>query len=53
MKLKQNEKSNTRIAYDGKVEEFKAYCRHKCLEDRADRYTVTDHKLNEFLFFNA
>jgi hypothetical protein len=49
----QNEKSNTCIAYDGKLEEFKAYCRHRCTDDREDRYTVTNQKLHEFLFYNA
>jgi hypothetical protein len=40
-------------AHDGKLEEFKAFCRHKCPTDWPDRYTVTGVKLHEFLFYNV
>jgi hypothetical protein len=50
----QNKKDNTSFAYDPKVAEYYAYCRHRYAGlHESVRYTVSPGKLHEFLFYHA
>jgi hypothetical protein len=49
----EHDKANTRLTYDCKTEEFRAYCRHKYPTERDGRYTVMPEKVQEFLYYQA